>query len=184
MWTHQLALGLMEKGKPALVINSGVSCDRTTHALARIEEDVLAFRPDYVTIMFGLNDAWITPNEEIVISTKFFGENLRKIIRKVRREGAEPILMTPNPMTERYSYYNERRTLQENGVNYALEKHVRVIRGIAREMKLDLIDFYALFLKERDWKERLVPDGLHPGIEGNRLMARTLIAYFEKKLSK
>ena len=184
MWTHQLELGLKERGIPAHVINSGVSCDRVPSAWQRLKEDCLDFKPDFVTVMFGLNDAWITPAEQIVIRPERFASYLKKMIAAIRKAGAEPILMSPNPMTERYSYHNERRLLQEKGVNYAVKKHVAAMAKVAREMKVDFIDFFNVFLKEPDWKERLVPDGLHPGKEGSRLMAKMLIAYFERRIKR
>jgi len=182
MWTHQLKLGLKAREIFAEVINSGVSGDRVPAAYERLEGDCLAFEPDYVTIMFGLNDAWITPKEEIVIRPERFAAYLKKMIRAVRGAGAEPVLMSPNPMTERYPYYNERRLLQERGVNYAVKKHVAAMAGVARERRVDYIDFFHGFQKEPDWKERLVPDGLHPGKEGNRLMARVLSDFFSEKI--
>ena len=36
--------------------NAGVGGDRASDALARLDDDVLAFKPSYVTILLGMND--------------------------------------------------------------------------------------------------------------------------------
>ncbi len=39
-------------------LNSAVSGDTSTMLLNRFDEDVLAYAPDYVCIMIGINDVW------------------------------------------------------------------------------------------------------------------------------
>ena len=39
------------------VVNAGVPGDTTFDALNRIEEDVLSYKPDFVTVFLGTNDA-------------------------------------------------------------------------------------------------------------------------------
>ena len=51
--------GFRASGVPVESINAGVGGNTTADALARFEPDVLARKPDFVVIMFGLNDSWI-----------------------------------------------------------------------------------------------------------------------------
>ena len=39
------------------VVNAGVPGDNTFDALNRIEEDVISYKPDFVTVFLGTNDA-------------------------------------------------------------------------------------------------------------------------------
>ncbi|RBW69521.1 hypothetical protein DS031_11410 [Bacillus taeanensis] len=39
------------------VINAGVPCETTRTGLARFQEDVLSYKPDLVTILFGTFDS-------------------------------------------------------------------------------------------------------------------------------
>lgn len=39
------------------VVNAGVPGDNTFDALNRIEEDVILYKPDFVTVFLGTNDA-------------------------------------------------------------------------------------------------------------------------------
>ena len=48
---------LSKDGIDAEVVNAGVSGNRTDQALSRLQKDVLALSPTYVTIMFGTNDS-------------------------------------------------------------------------------------------------------------------------------
>ena len=40
-----------------IVVNAGVPGDNTFDALNRIEEDVISYKPDFVTVFLGTNDA-------------------------------------------------------------------------------------------------------------------------------
>src|SRR5690606_26540116 len=71
------------------VFNAGISGNTTHNALARLERDVLSRQPHLVTVMFGMNDVVRVPAKE-------FRENLVEIVAKVRDEGAEVLLLTPN----------------------------------------------------------------------------------------
>ena len=61
--SHEQFTSIAEKeltqaiGKQIKIINAGVNADITALALQRIERDVLAHKPDFVTVMFGVNDA-------------------------------------------------------------------------------------------------------------------------------
>ncbi len=57
-YTDMLGIALRQFAPQAKVemINAGISGNTTENALARIDRDVIAHRPDLVTVMFGLND--------------------------------------------------------------------------------------------------------------------------------
>ena len=61
-------------------VNAGISGNTTRHGLARIEKDVLAHKPDLVTVMFGLNDMTGVPLDD-------YRKNLAEIIRRNRDTG-------------------------------------------------------------------------------------------------
>lgn len=72
-------------GKP--IINAGKSGDTTAQALARLDEDVLALRPDVVIVLLGGNDLLQNVQRDITFS------NLRTIITKIQDTGAVVVLV-------------------------------------------------------------------------------------------
>lgn len=60
------------------VVNAGVPGDNTFNALNRIEEDVISYKPDFVTVLLGTNDA---------VS---FSQVSLQVYKKKLREDCEP----------------------------------------------------------------------------------------------
>lgn len=74
------------------MINSGISGDRLTCGLARLDRDVLRFEPDIVIVAYGMNDVRDTPLPQ-------FRQELGEVVRRIRAAGdAKIVFRTPNPM--------------------------------------------------------------------------------------
>ena len=80
-------------------MNSATSGDTSRQLLARFDDEVLAYNPDYLFIMIGVNDAWriaeLPVNTEVHISSEETAANMEKMILKAREKGAEPIILSP-----------------------------------------------------------------------------------------
>ncbi len=141
-------------------INAGVSGNTTVNALERIESDVLAHKPDLVTVMFGLNDMTRVPLEE-------YRANLRTIVERCRAAGAEVVLCTPNNVE-----YTEGRPTAK------LLEYCAVVREVAEEQKVTLTDCYNAFeaIREKDGRawSLLMSDEIHPNMDGHKRIASTI----------
>lgn len=69
------------------VINAGVSGDTTRDALARIEEDVLAYNPRIVIVQFGGNDFLRGLHKDETFN------NMDKIVERIQEKGAMVVLV-------------------------------------------------------------------------------------------
>lgn len=78
-----------------VMVNAGISGDNATNGLKRLERDVLRFRPDVVTVNFGLNDS---TNPDVESGCRQYAQAMKEIFRRVLDSGAECILLTPNHM--------------------------------------------------------------------------------------
>src|SRR6185437_765682 len=58
-FSARLQAMLREKGVAVEVINAGIGGERTDQALRRLEKDVIARKPNLVTIMYGTNDSYV-----------------------------------------------------------------------------------------------------------------------------
>lgn len=142
------------------MINAGISGHTTKDALNRIDRDVLAHRPDLVTVMFGLNDMMRVPLEE-------YRANLKAIVERVRASGAEVVLATPNNVVD-----------TEGRPTTRLLEYCDVVRQVGREMQVPVSDCYQAFDARRthdaiDWR-LLMSDAIHPNMDGHKQIAAQL----------
>ena len=100
--------------------------------LAVNEMRVPGYTKTYVLIQFGHNDQPGKPGRSTDLRTEY-PDNLRRYVREAREAGAVPVLITP--LTRR-SFVNG--SLQDD-----LEAWATVVRQVAREMRVPLIDLHA-----------------------------------------
>ncbi len=170
---------LREKTKKNIcMINAGVNSDITTLALLRLDRDALNLKPDYVTVMFGVNDAGFyrpdgPPADTPRVLEKDFEENIRQIVGRVEEAGAKPVLVTPVPMSPSYPL-GDLPAYVENGLNYLVDGYSNIIREVASQMDIPLIDVHRFFSEHPETQE-FVPDGIHPDARGHKVIAKQFI---------
>jgi len=164
------------------VINAGLNGDITTVAIYRLEQDVLQYNPDYVTIMFGVNDAgYYRPATGSVAETPRvtatrFRSNLEVIIGTIQAADVKPILVTPIPMNSSYGH-KDFPAYVENGLNYLVDEYADIIRDLSSQADLPLIDVHRLFSADPT-TDKFVPDGIHPNRAGHRFIADIFVKAF------
>jgi acyl-CoA thioesterase-1 len=166
----------------ATIINAGVPGNTTRDALVRLDRDVISEHPDIVTIFFGINDSavdvWKGATEPRVPLAEYRA-NLREMIAAIRRAGATPILLTPNPVTwtpELLKLYDRAPYQPDDpdGWNVELKQYATAVRKIAADKHVSLVDVDQIF---RDYAAvpgqhlgDLLLDGMHPNDAGHRLI--------------
>lgn len=167
--------------KPVLVKNKGIGGNNTANALARIDRDVLAVKPDCLIIEFGGNDAL---NSRNLVEPEQFAKNIDTIIRKAKEAKIRVIaLITPTPVIEKY--LRERHSnypFQEN-LNERIEKYYNIVKDSAKRQNIILIDFNQLLKKHggatedagsliRNIANSKSSDGIHPTAAGYKLLGQ------------
>lgn len=171
------------------IVNKGVPGNHTNMARARFQRDVLDEKPDLLIFSFGINDAAIdvykgktTPR----ITLEEYRENLRYFIREVRAIGAEVIFFTPQPlvMVEGLKKYYDGEPYTSRGFNFMLDIFLDAARKVMEEENTECADINALFRRKscNDEKKllKILPDGMHPNSEGQRIIFQELCRIFEK----
>jgi lysophospholipase L1-like esterase len=97
----------------------------------RFQTAVLDNHPDWVTLNFGLNDAYQDKGmgAESRIPLEKFIENISYFITKIKSQNGKVILLTPNPVgskLDRFRY--ERLTLYRKAAKKIAKKHHRMVR--------------------------------------------------------
>ncbi len=185
---HLLQEDLSQRaGYDVEVINAGLNGDITTVAIYRLEQDVLRHEPDYVTIMFGVNDAgYYRPATDSVADTPRvtatrFRANLGTIVKAVQAANAKPVMVTPVPMNSAYGS-RDFPAYVENCLNYLVDEYADIIRDLSSRAALPLIDVHKAFSADPT-TDRFVPDGIHPNKAGHRFIADIFVETFARILS-
>jgi lysophospholipase L1-like esterase len=111
-------------------------------------EPALAEKPDFILIQFGHNDGPGKGPERETDPATTFRENMARYVSEARAAGARPVLVT--------SIVRRNFTAEGKIVVDSLRPYVEAVRKLASDMKMPLIDLYALTLEQA---EKLGPDG-------------------------
>ena len=154
-------------------MNSATSGDTSRQLLARFDDEVLAYNPDYLFIMIGVNDAWriaeLPVNTEVHISSEETAANMEKMILKAREKGAEPIILSPFFMD-----------LDKNEfMRYHVDEINALYKKLAEKYSVVYIDVQSAIDK---WISKassyiLSSDRVHPKAIGVSLIARTIFEH-------
>ncbi|MCL4691568.1 MAG: SGNH/GDSL hydrolase family protein [Candidatus Hydrogenedentes bacterium] len=185
---------LQEHLPGAAVVNAGVGGNSTADARLRFEQDVLAREPDVVTVAFGINDAAIDVwkgDTEPRVPIEIYRVNLRHFVETLKERGSRPILMTPNPLAwtpKLIELYGKPPYDPDDseGFNVLLADYAEVVRNVAVEEEVPLVDVWQLF-KEHQGNypdESLLLDGMHPNARGHRLVADALLKVLPSVLAE
>ena len=141
------------EGFPVRVVNAGVSGDTTAGGLARLDW-LLRQEPDVLVVSLGANDGLRG------LALEHTEGNLRRIVERAREAGARVLLsgmlMPPNygPWAEEYN---------------------AVFPRLAAELDVPLIPFLLEGVADRP--ELNLADGIHPNVEGQRRVAKTVLPH-------
>jgi acyl-CoA thioesterase I len=150
-----------------VVINTGNTGETASSLLKNIEWRVLRFHPEVVSILIGRKDSERGP-----AGREPFRNSLEQIVEIVRESGAILVLHTPN-----------RIDAAKAGPLADLEYYVRILRDVAREYNLPLVDHWEHWKQQKPSAEALrtwlAADGVQPGVYGQREMAKLIFHRFE-----
>lgn len=133
------------------VINRGVDGDTTYNLLLRVERDVIALKPDLVSIMVGLNDFGTAYGERLsrayyrvlkrnplAIDVPAYEAFYTAMISRMQRAGIALIVCTPTPIGE----------LPYTPGQALLDGYAEAVRRVAQRMAVPLIDVREVFMRE------------------------------------
>lgn len=166
------------------VVNRGVSGNRVPDMYARLERDVIAEKPDWVTVNVGVNDVWhgffdFDANVEIPegggpngVPLKEYEETLVRLVQTLQeRTHAGIILVTPTVIGED----------PFTPANRMLEGYVEAMERTASALGVGICPMHSVFVETLARGKAVNPgftlttDGVHMNAVGNMLMAIALL---------
>lgn len=145
------------------VITTSIGGEQAEQGEKRFKDDVLTHRPDVLCIDYALNDR--------TIGLERSEKAWRKMIESALAENLKVILFTPTPdLTE--SIMDEKSPLSE---------HAEMIRQLAEEYHIGLVDSYQLFKEKAENGEELqkyMSQNNHPNSAGHSCVAAEVLTWF------
>jgi len=145
-------------------INRGISGNRVKDLQARWKEDCVDLKPDWVSILIGINDCWRRYDRDDPTSAKEYENGYRDILtRTINETKASLIICEPFvlPIPE------DRKRWRED-----LDPKIHAARQLAREFNAIYIPLDGIFASACTKREPAfwAADGVHPTSNGHALM--------------
>ena len=172
--------GLEANGVKAEAVPAGISGHKSDDMLARLERDVIARKPQWMTLSCGVNDVWhgkkgVALDEAALASGDYdpeaaargtYKKNIAQLVEKAEAAGIQVVILTATVIHEKL----------DSPENAKLAPYNNYLRTLAREKHLRLADLNALFqerlkAENKPTQKALTSDGVHMAREGDRLMA-------------
>lgn len=170
------------------VVNAGIGGNKVTDMLARLERDVIAHRPQCITINVGINDVWHSfrewnPERAIPdgsgtngVPLEIYEPALAQMVDILREAtDAEIVLLTPTVIGEELDN-------PDNRANARLEEYVAAMHRVADSRQTLLATTHEDFVmairagQSANPAFRLTTDGVHMNSVGDHVMALTVLA--------
>lgn len=157
------------------VINMGTSGDTVRDLQRRWPTDVLALKPDYLSIMIGVNDVWRqfdSPQQvELHVGLDEYRRTLTTLVQQTAPKLRGLILCTP--------FFIEPNRAEP--MRAKLDQYGAVVRSLAAEYGAVCVDVQAAFdqVLTGPHPMRLAWDRVHPTLAGHMVIAKAFLGAVE-----
>ena len=166
-------IDLLQKMLPAdkfELMGAGIGGNKIYDLYLRMDEDVLAKKPDMVVVWVGVNDVWHKSSYGTGTDPDKFVKFYEAVIKKLQAANARVVLVTPATIGEKTDFSNQ----QDGDLNL----YSQLIRDLAKQYNLPVVDLRKEFLAHNlkansDNKDRgvLTVDRVHLNDAGNQFVA-------------
>lgn len=160
----KIAAKLAERG--IKVINRGISGNRTWDLIDRWDKDCIDIKPDYFSLLIGVNDTWRRYDSGMVTTAEEYEANMRQLLDRVVKETDAKIILLNIFLLD--------VTPDKAQMRPDLIEKQEVISRLIKEYDVTFVDIQALFDKmvaEGTPMEELSADGVHPTDFGHEVIA-------------
>lgn len=153
------------------VMNTGISGNTVRDLAARWKTDVLDLRPDWLSIMIGINDVWrqfdspLHPERHVLPDE--YRRTLGELVERTRKSLRGLVLMTP--------YYIE--PARSDPMRARMDEYSAIVRDLAGRFDAVLVDTQAAFdeVLRHVYPAALAWDRVHPAAAGHMVIARAFL---------
>ncbi|MBQ9117973.1 MAG: SGNH/GDSL hydrolase family protein [Clostridia bacterium] len=177
---HVAAILTDESPRDYEIVNRGVSANRTTELLVRINEDVWKEKPDVLSVLIGVNDVLFEIMRQDGVDIDWFETNYRLIIEGTRKRLpdakimlCEPFILKGFATVERWDEWLEVKT------------YAKVVERLAKEYGLTFVPLQKTLdeaSKRYGGDEYCSADGVHPTVAAAKRIAEHWVKIFKEKI--
>lgn len=175
----------LEKPGQFEILNRGISGNRSVDVYARIKQDIINLKPDYMSILMGVNDVWHELSIQNGVDTPKFERIYTMLIEEVLEALPDIKLMILEPYALPGSATEG--TLEDGTDKYTAfrkdtEDKSAACRRVAEKFHIPFVPLQAKLdaMVEAYGTESVSYDGVHPNVTGHLLIARAWMEAFEK----
>lgn len=160
-------------------INKGISGNRIVDLYSRIKCDFINLKPDYLTILIGINDVWHEiGNRNGVDNDKFFRvycnliEEIRAMLPDIEIFILEPFVLKASATEKNWRVFRKETLMRAESA-----------RAVAEKFGLTFIPLQEKFdeAEKKACASYWLGDGVHPTAAGHELIANEVVKALEKK---
>ncbi len=147
--------------------NRGIGGNRLKDLLDRYDEDVCPIKPDFVSVLAGINDTWRRYDRGLIVTEAEFERQYRDLLGRIRLDFPqspimviEPFLLSTDP--SKITYWED------------LAPKIEIVRSLAKEMADFTLPSGQLFdeaMNDGYSPDQLSEDGVHPTNTGHAYLA-------------
>jgi lysophospholipase L1-like esterase len=163
--------------------NAGVGGDNLASGIARIDRDLVPFKPTVVTCLFGMNDgSYLSPDDpKATAALEVYMADYRKMADLLREKipGVQIVLFTTTAVDPRQK---APLNLDIRRYNEVLGRFSGFIREFGAEQKMPVVELFEPMRKAVQHPETetgphtLLPDGIHPSAAGHFVVAELILS--------
>lgn len=159
--------------------NRGISGNKVHQLAARWQEDCLDLKPDVLSILIGVNDFWHTMTHDYKGTVDVYKEDLSNLLKLTKAALPDVKFIIGEP----FSVYGGTAIKPEEWYP-AFDGYRKAAKYVAEEFDAVWIPYQEIFDQalERAGVEYWCPDGVHPSLAGNYLMAEAWLKALEKSM--
>lgn len=148
------------------VYNRGISGNRTKDLINRWDKDCIDLKPDYISLLIGINDTWRAFDINDPTSAEQYEENMRVLLNRIKNETeAEILILNPFLLDSMPDKPRMRPDLVEKQA---------VVAKLVKEFGTDFIDLQKVYdemVASGTDMVKLSEDGVHPTEYGHSVIA-------------
>lgn len=156
------------------LINKGISGNEVSDLLARVQTDVIDYKPDAVVIMIGINNVLHKFRDGKELDFDRFERDLVELITRLKKAGIVVIFLEPFLLPA-----PDKRRMRA-----AFNRELEIVHRVCVEMCDEFVAYDEMFngLCESTPYTHYSSDGVHPTFNGSNLIANTAIKAIRKHL--
>ena len=158
--------------------NRGISGNRGSDVYDRIKKDIINLKPDYMSILIGVNDVWHDVAWQNGVAPDKFERILRMLLDEVLQELPELKIFFIAP------FFTGDALLEQHGQIFPnrVAENAAIVKRVAADYGMPCIDAQALFDEActRAPATYWTAEGVHPTPAGHALLAKAWIEQFEQ----